>query len=90
MNKYLCGKKNTLKDVVVIGEEEGGPYKLKGHAETILVHETTGSSELWNRRLSHINYKALSDVSKVATRLTYLKIKPARDVHRERTSRIPF
>ena len=32
---------NKLEDVVVIGEEEGGLYKLKGHAETFLVHETT-------------------------------------------------
>ena len=36
----------TLEDVVVIGEEGGGLYKLKGHLETTLVHETTSSSEL--------------------------------------------
>ena len=38
-------KETTLEDVVVIGEE-GGLYKLKGHLETTLVHETTSSSEL--------------------------------------------
>ena len=36
----------TLEDVVVIGEKGGGLYKLKGHPETSLVHETTSSSEL--------------------------------------------
>ena len=59
---------------MVIGEGEGGLYKLKGHLETTLVHETTSSSELWNRRLSHINYKALTYVSKMVTRLTYIKV----------------
>ena len=43
-------KGKTLEDVVVIGEE-AGLYKLKGHPETTLVHETTSSSELWHRRL---------------------------------------
>ena len=50
-------KGKTLEDVVVIGEEEGGLYKLKGHPETTLVHDTTSSSEMWHIRLSHINYK---------------------------------
>ena len=59
---------------MVIGEEEGGLYKLKGHSKTTLVHETTSSSELWHRRLAHINYKALPYVRKVVTGLPYLKI----------------
>ena len=44
--------------------------------ETAFVHEITSSSELWNRRISHINYKALPYVRKVVTRLLYLKIDP--------------
>ena len=48
-------KGNTIEYVVVIGEEEGGLYKLKGHPETTLFHEITSSSELWHRRLAHIN-----------------------------------
>ena len=52
-------KGNTLEDVLVIGEEEGGLYKLKGNPKTTLVHETTSSCELWHKRLAHINYKAL-------------------------------
>ena len=33
-------KGNTIEDDVVIGEEEGGFYKLKGHLDTTLMHET--------------------------------------------------
>ena len=48
-------KGKTIEDVVVIGEEEGALYKLKGHPETTLVHDITSSSELWHRKFSHIN-----------------------------------
>ena len=34
-------KVNIIEDVVVIGEEEGGHYKLKGHPAATLVHATT-------------------------------------------------
>ena len=37
-------KGKSIEDAVVIGEEEGGLYKLKGHLETTLVHETTRPS----------------------------------------------
>ena len=53
----MWSKGKTLEDVVVIGEEEGGLYKLKGHSETTLFHKTISSSELWHRRLAHVNYK---------------------------------
>ena len=46
--------KKSIEDAIVIGEE-GGLYKLKGHSETTLVHESIDPSELWHRRLSHIN-----------------------------------
>ena len=39
-------KVKTIEDVMVIGEEGGGMYKLKGHPETTLILETTSSSEL--------------------------------------------
>ena len=58
---------------MVIGEEGGGLNKLKGHLETSLIHETTSSSELWHRRISHINYRSLLYVS-VVTGLLDLKI----------------
>ena len=69
----MWSKGKTLEDEVVIGEE-GGLYKLKGHPETTCIRETTSSSELWHRRLAHINYKALPYVSKVVTRLPNPKI----------------
>ena len=70
----MCTKGNTLEDALVIGEEEGVLYKLKGHPETTLVHETTGSSELWHRRFAHINYKALPYVSMMVIGLPDLNI----------------
>ena len=51
----MWSKGKTLEDVVVIGEEEGELYKLKGHPEIARVHETMSSSELWNMKLAHIN-----------------------------------
>ena len=68
-------KGKNIEDAVIIGEEEGGLYKLKGHSETTLVHESTDPSELWHRRLADINYKALPHVNKVVTRLPDMKIK---------------
>ena len=70
----MWSKGNTLEYVLVIREEGGGLYKLEGHPETTLVHETTSTSELWHMRLSHINYKAFPYVSKVVTWLPYLNI----------------
>ena len=68
-------KGNNIEDAIIIGEEEGGLYKLKGHSETALVHEPTDPSELWHRRLAHINYKALPHVIKVVMALPDMKIK---------------
>ena len=68
-------KGKNIEDEIIIGEEEGGLYKLKGHSETTLVHESIDPSELWHIRLSHINYKDLPHVNKVVTGLPYMKIK---------------
>ena len=45
-------KGKTIDDAVVIGEQEGGLYKLKGHLEQALVHDTVEPNELWHRRLA--------------------------------------
>ena len=50
-------KENTIDDAVVIGEQEGGLYELKGHPEQALIH--VDPNELWQRRLAHVNYRAL-------------------------------
>ena len=51
------GKK--IDDAVVIGEQEGGLYKLKGHPKQALIHDTVEPNELWSRRLAHVHYRAL-------------------------------
>jgi transposase InsO family protein len=58
----------------VIGVREGGLYKLKGHHEQALVHNSVSSSDLWHRRLAHINYRALLVLSKMVTGLPNIQV----------------
>ena len=58
-------KGKTIDDVVVIEEQDGGLYKLKGHLEQDLVHKSVEPNELWHRSLAHVHYRALPLVSKV-------------------------
>ena len=47
MEKLSCGKKRkTIDDAVEIGVEEGGLYKLKGHAYSILAVRARTSTVL--------------------------------------------
>ena len=69
---WLKGK--TIDDAVVIGIEEGGIYKLKGHTNSSFVACTIIPCELWHRILSHVNYKALPIVSKVVTCLPEIQV----------------
>ena len=55
----------TIDDAVVIGEKEGGLYKLKGQPKQALVHDLVEPSKLWHRRLAHVNYRALPLARKV-------------------------
>ena len=41
-------KGKTIDDATMIGEENKGLYKLKGHHEQELVHELIEPSELWH------------------------------------------
>ena len=52
-------KGKTFDDAIVIGEQEGGLYKLKGQPDQALVHDTVEPNELWHRRLAHVHYRAL-------------------------------
>ena len=52
-------KGKSIDDVVVIGVQEGGLYKLKGHSNSELVHNTITPSELWHIIFSHIHYKSI-------------------------------
>jgi hypothetical protein len=67
-------KGKTIEDAIVIGTEESGLYKLKGHSDATLIHSTEIPCELWHRRLAHINYKALPYVSKAIIGLPYFKV----------------
>ena len=57
-------KGKTINDVVVIGEQKGGLYKLKGYLEQALVHDIVEKNELWHRSLEHVHYRALPLASK--------------------------
>jgi hypothetical protein len=81
-----------MNEAIIIGKEEGGLHKLKGHSEAAMTHTIENSCELWHRRLAHINYKALPYIYKVATEQnSKVTIKAyAMDVHKGRTSRTRF
>jgi hypothetical protein len=55
----MCPKGKSSNDAIMIGVQEGGLYKFKGHSETTLVHNTVNPCQLWHKRLSHIHYKSL-------------------------------
>ena len=68
-------KGKTIDDAVVIGEQEGGLYKLKGQPEQALVHDSVEPNELWHRRLAHVHYRALPLASKVVEGLPEIQAK---------------
>ena len=56
----MCPKGKTIDDAIVIGEQEGGLYNLKGHLEQALVHETVEENEH-----AYVQYRSLPVASKV-------------------------
>ena len=60
----MWSRGKTIDDAIVIGEKEGGLYKLKGHLEQAFVHETVEPNEIWHRILAHVHYRALPLASK--------------------------
>ena len=67
-------KGKNIEDAIVIGTEEGGLYKLKGHSDATLTQSIEIPCELWHRILAQINYKVLPYVSKVVTGLLEFKV----------------
>ena len=65
----------TIDDAIVIGEQEGGLCKLKGHPEQAMVHDTVEPNELWHRRLAHVLYRALPLARKVDEGLPEIQAK---------------
>ena len=68
-------KGKTIGEVVVIGEQEGGLYKLKGQPKQALVHDSGEPNEIWHRRLAHVHYRALPPASKDVEGLPEIQIK---------------
>ena len=62
-------KGKTIDDATLIGEQDKGLYKLKGHPEQALVHESIEPSELCHLRLAHVHYSARPIASKVVSGL---------------------
>ena len=48
----------------MIGEQEGGLYKLNGHPKQAMVHDTIEPNEIWHRRIAQVHYIALPLSSK--------------------------
>jgi hypothetical protein len=42
----MCPRGNTLDDEVLIGVKEGGLYTLKGHSDSLMVHDIVNPNEL--------------------------------------------
>src|SRR5882757_8194469 len=57
-------KGKSIDDAIVIGEQEGGLYKLKGQPKQYLVHDSVEPNEIWHRRLARVHYRALPLASK--------------------------
>ena len=62
-------KGKTFDDAIVIREQEGGLYKLKGQPDQSLVHDIVEPNELCHRGLVHVHYRALPLASKVVEHL---------------------
>jgi hypothetical protein len=45
----MWAKGKTMKEAIIIGKEEGGLYKLKGHLEATMTHAIENPFELWHR-----------------------------------------
>ena len=86
----LWPKGKTIDDAVVIGEQEGGLYKLKGQLEQALVHDSIEPSELWHRRIAHVHYHLQAKLLKVFHKYKKNMTVSTKDVQKERTQRKHF
>ena len=68
-------KGKTFDDAVVIGVQERGLYKFKGHPEQALIHDTLETNEILHRRLAHLHYRALPLASKAVEGLLEIQAK---------------
>ena len=68
-------KGNTCDDAIVIGEQQGGLYKMKGQPKQALIHDSVEPNELWHRRIAHVHYRALPLARKVVEGLPKIQAK---------------
>ena len=68
-------KGKTIDDAIVIGEKEGGLYKLKVQPKQDLVDDSVEPSKLWNTSLAHVHYRALPLARKVVEGLPEIQEK---------------
>ena len=77
-DRVLSWPKNlTIKKAISIGIRDGSPYKLCNNQNLnlnlTLSYDHSNSSEIWHRRLGHLNYRALSSIGKIIKGLPNLK-----------------
>lgn len=74
--KVLTWAKNSsIKKAKLIGQRKWYLYELKiepSWSIQALVHEAANTNEIWHRRLGHLNFKTLSTMEKMVTRLPKL------------------
>jgi hypothetical protein len=70
----LWPKNSNIDSTTMIGVQEGGLYKLKGHQGQALVHNDVSHSGLWHWRLAHLNYRALPVLSEMVTGLPDMQV----------------
>ena len=68
-------KGKSFDDAVVIWEQEGGLYKLKGQPKKAFIHDSIEPNELWNRRLAYVHYRVLPLARKVVEGLPEIQAK---------------
>ena len=77
----------------MIGEQEGGLYKLKGHIEQALVHDTVEPNELCIEGLKIFiteHYHLEENILKVFHKFKQNMMEYAKDVRKERIQRRHF
>ena len=77
-DKVLSWPKNsTIKKAISIGVREGSLYKIFNNQyprlNLTLSNDKSNSSEIWHRRLGHLNFHALSSIGKIVKGVPNLK-----------------
>ena len=89
MAKLSCGQKGKIiNNAVVIGEQEGGLYKLKGHPEQALIHDIVGQMKFGIEGLHMCtteHYLLQENLLKVFQKFRKNMMESTKDVWKEKT-----